>query len=110
MSLLKVFFIAYLAMFTYVLFFYEETKFLPSPDFNVGDCIAWTKDVEGQIEEWEKPKNLLYRKILKIGKENYLVLVSIDGTLYKDNLFILNQKHYSKVECPNYFKGDFDVH
>lgn len=77
------------------------------PQFKVGDCVAFSRDVEflANYETWQKPTLLSMVKILEVGKKSYRVAVAAGD--YRSEYFyftgetvsFMDQHRYIKVTC-----------
>ncbi len=69
------------------------SEVVASPKFSIGDCVD-SNVYDGY--EFIKPEPHI-RKILKVGKENYLYLY---GSLQFESTIYLIDKFSEKVDCP----------
>jgi hypothetical protein len=71
-----------------------------SPKFQVGDCVIDRSDLTNN--EF-LPSSITYRKIVKIGKYNYLYLSTWDGVWTENEaLFDMIDNGGVKVPCPEF--------
>lgn len=82
-------------------------KLLNIPQFEVGDCIAITSQVESNLERWETKKPVDVDKILEVGKEKYRVYTYFPATGhggYRSVYFTFDDV-MTKINCPRVLDG-----
>lgn len=95
---MKVFSILSLLLFTSCSF--EPAPEKPNVDHKIGECFLFI-DKESKREEWENGESNVYVKIVKVGKNKYLVKGFQKGyrvTLIDINKFLLRKKE--QITCP----------